>query len=207
MSYSHEITFKKRLLICVFLGNVRGPKVVIALRSSVFFWPRSFPPTSSKLLGGGIIWKEIICPVYWYIKYISCIKGIRVAGVEMGVPNCMQNWESVESWRWDWYRSGETKLLNCTFVTHKRLHFYMYRRYRISNNCIPMTDKTIPKRNNRLKSEMTTLGPTCRLLGFIFFRFFSLFTHFVCVNTTTLNRFMHQPFVYPAPKGPCVPGT
>ena len=30
-----------------------------------------------------------------------------------------------------------------------------------------MTDKTIPNRNNRLKSEMTTLGPTCRLLGFI----------------------------------------
>ena len=26
-----------------FASNVRGPKVVIALRSSVFFWPRSFP--------------------------------------------------------------------------------------------------------------------------------------------------------------------
>ena len=30
-----------------------------------------------------------------------------------------------------------------------------------------MTDKSIPIRNNRMKSEMTTLGPTCRLLGFI----------------------------------------
>ena len=30
-----------------------------------------------------------------------------------------------------------------------------------------MADKTISNRNNRLKSEMTTLGPTCRLLGFI----------------------------------------
>ena len=30
-----------------------------------------------------------------------------------------------------------------------------------------MTDKTTPNRHNRLKSEMTTLGPTCRLLGFI----------------------------------------
>ena len=35
--------------------NVRGPKVVIALRSSVFFWSRSLPSTSSKLLRGGII--------------------------------------------------------------------------------------------------------------------------------------------------------
>ena len=43
--------------------NVRGPKVVIALRSSVFFWPRSFPSKSSKLLRGGIIRKEIICPM------------------------------------------------------------------------------------------------------------------------------------------------
>ena len=30
--------------------NVRGPKVVIALRSSIFFWPRSRPSTSLKLL-------------------------------------------------------------------------------------------------------------------------------------------------------------
>ena len=36
-------------------SNVRGPKVVIALRSSVFFWHRSFPSKSSKLLRGGII--------------------------------------------------------------------------------------------------------------------------------------------------------
>ena len=43
----------------------------------------------------------------------------------------------------------------------------MYRRYRISNNYIPLTDKTASNKNNRLKSEMTTLGPTCRLLGFI----------------------------------------
>ena len=147
--------------------NVRGPKVVIALRSSVFFWPRSLPSTSSKLLRGGIIWKEIICPVYWYIKYSQCIKGIRVVGVEMGVPNSMQNLESVESWRRYWYRFGETKLLYCTPIPHKQLQFYMFRRYRISNNYIPMTDKAIPNRNNRLKSEMTTLGPTCRLLGFI----------------------------------------
>ena len=158
-------------------GNVRGPKVVIALRSSVFFWPRSLPSTSSKLLRGDIIWKEIICPLYWYIKYSQGIKGIRVVGVEMGVPNCMQNWESVERWRWYWYRSGETKLLSCTSVPHKHLHFYMCRRYRISNNHIPLTDKTIPNRNNRLKSEMTTLGPTCRLLGFIKMGdFFSLLT-------------------------------
>ena len=123
--------------------------------------------------------------MYWYIKYSQCIKGIRVVGVEMGVPNCMQNWESVESWRWYWYRSGETKLLCCTSVPHKHLHFYMYRRYRISNNYIPMTDKTIPNRNNRLKSEMTTLGPTCRLLGFI--KMGDFFPYFVCVETTTLT--------------------
>ena len=150
-----------------FTSNVRGPKVVIALRSSVFFWPRSLPSTLSKLLRGDIIWKEIICPVYWYIKYSQCIKGIRVVGVEMGVPNCVQNLESVESWRWYWYPSGETKFLYCTSVPHKHLHFYMYRRYKISYNHISLTDKTIPNRNNRLKSEMTTLGPTCRLLGFI----------------------------------------
>ena len=36
-------------------ANVRGPKVVIALRSSVFFWPRYFLSTSLKLLKGGII--------------------------------------------------------------------------------------------------------------------------------------------------------
>ena len=36
-------------------SNVRGPKVVIALRSSVFFWLHSLPSTSSKLLRGGII--------------------------------------------------------------------------------------------------------------------------------------------------------
>ena len=36
-------------------ANVRGPKVVIDLRSSVFFWPRSFPSKSSKLLRGGTI--------------------------------------------------------------------------------------------------------------------------------------------------------
>ena len=42
---------------CTFLANrnVRGPKVVIALRSSVFFWPRSFPSKSAELLKGGII--------------------------------------------------------------------------------------------------------------------------------------------------------
>ena len=38
-----------------FFSNVRGPKVVIALRSSVFFWPRSLPSTSAKLRRGGII--------------------------------------------------------------------------------------------------------------------------------------------------------
>ena len=32
---------------------------------------------------------------------------------------------------------------------------------------LAITDKTISKRNNWLKSEMTTLGPTCRLFGFI----------------------------------------
>ena len=91
-------------------SNVRGPKVVIALTSSVFFWPCSFSSTSSKLIRGGIIWKGIICPMHWYIKFSQGIKGIRVVGVKMGVPNCMRNWESVESWRRYWYRSGETKL-------------------------------------------------------------------------------------------------
>ena len=57
-----------------------------------------------------------------------------------------------------------TILYICSTLT---LAFYMYRIYRISNNYIPLTDKTFPKRNNRLKSEMTTLGLTCRLLGFI----------------------------------------
>ena len=147
--------------------NVRGPKVVIALRSSVFFCPLSFPSTSSKLLRGGIIWKEIICPVHWYIKYSHRIKGVRVVGVEMGVPNCMQNCESVESWRRYWYRSGETKLLNSTSVPHKHMRFYMYIRYRICNNYVLLTDLTTSNRNNRLESEMTTLGPACRLLGFI----------------------------------------
>ena len=44
--------------------------------------------------------------------------------------------------------------------------FYMYRRYRISNNYVLLADMTTSNRNNRLKSEMTTLGPACRLLGF-----------------------------------------
>ena len=69
-----------------------------------------------------------------------------------------------------------------------------------------MTDKTIPNRNNRLKSEMTTLGPTCRLLGFIKMGDFPP----VNVETTTLTRFMHQPFVYPPPwgeGGACLPET
>ena len=42
----------------------------------------------------------------------------------------------------------------------------MYRRYRISNNYVLLADMTTFNRNNRLKSEMTTLGPACRLLGF-----------------------------------------
>ena len=91
------------------ITNVRGPKVVIVLRSSVFFWPRSFPSKSSKLLRGDIIWKEIICPIDWYIKYSRPIKGVLMVGIEMGLPNCMQNLESVESWRRYWYWSGETK--------------------------------------------------------------------------------------------------
>ena len=66
-----------------------------------------------------------------------------------------------------------------------------------------MTDKTIPNRNNRLKSEMTTLGPTCRLLGFIKKGDFPP----VNVETTTLARFMHQPFAYPPPLGACLPET
>ena len=67
-----------------------------------------------------------------------------------------------------------------------------------------MTDKTIPNRNKWLKSEMTTLGPTCRLLGFIKMGDFS---PPVNVETTTLTRFMHQPFVYPPPLGACIPET
>ena len=31
------------------------------------------------------------------MKYSRPIKGVRVVGIEMGVPNCMQNLESVES--------------------------------------------------------------------------------------------------------------
>ena len=42
----------------------------------------------------------------------------------------------------------------------------MYRRCRISNNYVLLADMTTFNRNNRLKSEMTTLGPACRLLGF-----------------------------------------
>ena len=137
--------------------------------------------------------------MYWYIKDSQGIKGIRVVGVEMGVPNCMQNWKSVESWRWYWYRSGETKLLNCTFVPHKHLHFYMYRRYLISNNYIPMTDKTIPNRNNRLKSEMTTLCPTCRLLGFIKIGdFFPVNSLRLCWNND-FNSFYAPVFRIPPP--------
>ena len=54
-----------------------------------------------------------------------------------------------------------------TSVPHKNMRFYMYRRYRISNNYVLLTDLTTSNRNNRLESEMTTLGPACRLLGFI----------------------------------------
>ena len=41
----------------------------------------------------------------------------------------------------------------------------MYRRYRISNNHVLLADTTTSYRNNRLKSDLTTLGPSCRLLG------------------------------------------
>ena len=44
--------------------------------------------------------------------------------------------------------------------------FYMYRRYRINNNYVFLADMTTSNRKNRLKSEMTTLGPACPLLGF-----------------------------------------
>ena len=45
-------------------------------------------------------------------------------------------------------------------------------------------------RNNRLKSEMTTLGPACRLLGFKkMSEFFNLFTHFVSAQTMIFNSF------------------
>ena len=50
------VIFRKiKTILNLFSCNVRGPKVVIALRSSVFFWPRFFPSKSSKLLRGGII--------------------------------------------------------------------------------------------------------------------------------------------------------
>ena len=44
--------------------------------------------------------------------------------------------------------------------------FNMYRRYRISNNNVLLADIATSYRNDRFKSEMTTLGPACRLLGF-----------------------------------------
>ena len=68
--------------------------------------------------------------------------------------------------------------------------FYMYRRYRISNNDVLLTVMTTSNRNNRLKSEMTTLGPACRLLGFKKMSdFFCLFTHFVSAQTMIFNSF------------------
>ena len=84
----------------------------------------------------------------------------------MGVPNCIIG--SLSRAEGD----IDIDLAKRNYYTVHLFHintciFYMYRRYRNSNNYIPMTDKTIPNRNNRVKSEMTTLGPTCRLLGFI----------------------------------------
>ena len=67
--------------------------------------------------------------------------------------------------------------------------FYMYRRYRISNNYVLWTDRTTSNRNNRLKSEMTTLGPACRLLGFKKMSDICLFTHFVSSTTMIFNSF------------------
>ena len=134
------------------------------------------------------------------VKYSHRIKGVRVVGVEMGVPNCMQNCESVESWRRYWYRSGETKLLNCTSVPHKHMRFYMYIRYRICNNYVLLTDLTTSNRNNRLESEMTTLGPACRLLGFIKMSDFSAcLLYSSLLKQWFLTRFMQQSFVSPTP--------
>ena len=48
-------TDAKSILTGSIANNVRGPKVGIALRSSVFFWPRSLPSTPSKLRRGDII--------------------------------------------------------------------------------------------------------------------------------------------------------
>ena len=68
--------------------------------------------------------------------------------------------------------------------------FHMYRRYRISNNFVLLAVMTTSNRNNRLKSEMTTLGPACRLLGFKkMIEFFCLFTHFVSAQTIIFNSF------------------
>ena len=61
--------------------------------------------------------------------------------------------------------------------------FYMYRRYRISNNYVLLVDMTTSNRNNRLKSEMTTLGPACRLLGFMKMSYFS-----TCLLTSSLLK-------------------
>ena len=72
------------------IGNVRAPKVVISLRSSVFFWA----PHHRNLLDGHHL-KGNYLPCVLKITYSQGIKGIRVVDVEMRVPNCMQNWESI----------------------------------------------------------------------------------------------------------------
>ena len=84
----------------------------------------------------------------------------------MGVPNCMQNWSlsrvdgdiDIDPAKQNNYTVHLSHINTCVF--------YMYRRYRISNNYVLLADMTTSNRNNRLKSEMTTLGPACRLLGF-----------------------------------------
>ena len=83
----------------------------------------------------------------------------------MGVPNCMQRSLSRVEGDID---NDPAKQNNYTIhLSHKNTCvFYMYRRYRISNNDVLLADMTASNRNNRLKSEMTTLGPASRLLGF-----------------------------------------
>ena len=102
----------------------------------------------------------------WYIKYSHPIKGVRVVGIEMEYPIPCKIWSlsrvegdiDIDLAKQNNYTVHLSHIDTCVF--------YMYRRYRISDNYVLLADMTTSIRNNRLKSEMTTLGPACRLLGF-----------------------------------------
>ena len=67
--------------------------------------------------------------------------------------------------------------------------FYMFKRYRMSHHYVILVDMTTSNRNNRLKSEMTTLGPACRLLGFKKMSDFS-----ACLFTSSLLKMIFNSF-------------